>query len=429
MIFDILVKVLSMIKKMIKKVIGQNNITAVKQNVRFLRDKRYLKSHCQIECMESGVLYQKFKQDGKHVFFGYYDIQQFDKIERRMLVHVVGEKASPKFASAELGYYDVINNTYTHFTTTSAWCWQQGARLRWHPIENDKVIFNDVESGAYICKVMDLKSKKICKQYCCALYDIDSLATYGLSLNFSRLQRLRPGYGYGVLKDDTIDNKAPEGDGIFYVDLRNNTKRLIVSLKELAAQVSDPLADQHYINHISISPNGTKFMFFHIWTLVGDTHWRTRLCVYSITDGTMQIIEETDRVSHYDWKSDNELLVTCWGKDKKQYYCLYDLSRKRKCILKDKRLMHDGHPSTLKDESIFVSDTYPLDNDMQTLFKYDLLKEEYTQVMKVYSDPRLFDEKRCDLHPRVSNSEKYITIDSTCENECRQVLLIRNWRR
>ncbi|MCD8019184.1 MAG: hypothetical protein LUF92_06245 [Clostridiales bacterium] len=417
-----------MVKKIIKAVVGQSRITAVKQQMKFIQDVGYFRGNPRIKVAESDLLYQKFSRKDKHVFFGYYDISQFDAAEKKFLVHCVKKGADAHKDKAELGFYTVDTCKYTPFASTDAWCWQQGARLRWHPYDTSVVLFNDVDKGRYVTRLFDIKKRREVRVLCDALYDVSLDFTYGLSLNFSRLQRLRPGYGYSVLPDKTAVMTAPADDGIFYVDLKKNKKKLLISLAELASEVSDPQADQHYINHISISPDGKKFMFFHIWTLKGDTHWRTRLCVYDIRNGKMDVLEKKDRVSHYDWKNDNEILATCWNRKKVQYYCLYDIAKKKKTVLRNKQLYHDGHPSVFSEERYFISDTYPLNHDMQTLFEYDFVTDHYRPLMNLYSDARLYDEKRCDLHPRVSRSEKYITLDTTCENGCKQVLLIKNWR-
>ena len=61
----------------------------------------------------------------------------------------------------------------------------------------------------------------------------------------------------------------------------------------------------------------------------------------------------------------------------------------------------------------FISDTYPQKNDFQTLFFASLKDDHYKECARIYSDPRLFGERRCDLHPRISKDGTLITIDST----------------
>lgn len=413
---------------MIKKIIGQQNITKTKQIIKFINDTVYFNFHKRIICRNSNTLYTKFEQSGKHVFFGYYDIQQLDDREEKLLVHVVPSRAVACKDCAEIGYYDVSSRKYFPLAKTIAWCWQQGARLRWYPLNNDRILYNDVEQGEYVTRVFDLVQNRVVSTICTALYDIDATASFGLSINFSRLQRLRPGYGYSTLPDKTHDQSAPEDDGIFYVDLKSNTKKLIVSLADLAASVTDTNADQHYINHISISPDGKRFIFFHIWTLNEDTHWKTRLYIYELSTEKLKLLEKVDRVSHYNWIDSNTLMTTCYDDEKKAYYCTYNVSSGDKTMLNSQCLRKDGHPTALMDRESFISDTYPLGHDMQILFKYSFIEDKKKDILMIYSDARMFEEKRCDLHPRVSRSEKYISIDTTFEHGIRQVLLIQRWR-
>ena len=414
-----------MIKDLIKRVVGQKNITFVKQQLKYVKGIRYLHGHKRIEIRKPDLLWRRYGIAGKHVFFGYYDLRQIDASGERMLVHVVDQKADAAKDPARIGYFHTETGDFVSVVQTAAWCWQQGARLRWHPVQEDWILYNDVSDGAYVTRIYDLAAGEERGSFCAALYDIDRSASFGLSLNFSRLQRLRPGYGYSLLRDDTQGDPAPEDDGIFYVDLQSGLKTLLVSLAELAAQVDDPQADEHYINHISIAPDGNRFLFFHIRTLKGDTHWRTRLCVYDMRTDTYTILEEEDRISHYAWMGNEQILATCWGPLKEQYYCIYDVQTGAKRRIEDERLMQDGHPVFLRADGWFLADTYPLANEMQTLFAYDLQTGTCQELVHLYSDPRLYDETRCDLHPRVSPDERYITVDSTCEHGCRQVILIR----
>ena len=411
-------------KKLIKRVIGQNNITFIKQYIKYLRDKVYFLNHQRLEYITLDRTQTTiFSLPHKHVFFGYYDFSQFDNSEKRLLVHTVDKKAHTSKSKAEIGYFNIDNNKYTKITNTSAWSWQQGARLRWNPLDNNQILYNDVSDNEYCTKIWDIENNKCIKTFCAALYDIDPKMKYGLSLNFSRLQRLRPGYGYNVLEDLTEGEQAPKYDGIFYVDLDSNSKKLIISLHMLANMMQDKEANEHYINHISIAPDGKHFIFFHIWTLKDSKAWKTRLYVCEPTGRELKQLECVDRVSHYDWKNNNEIMVTCYDTNKNQYYCVYNIEDGTKTILKDKCLELDGHPSFMKQGKEFISDTYPKEHSLQTLYHYNLSTKVYTPLIRIHSDARYFDEKRCDLHPKVSKSEKYITVDSLFEQGCRKVIL------
>ena len=412
----------------LEKILGHNLYMYIKQHVKYIRDFLALLGKDKIEKCFKTVEIKTFYQKNKHVFFGYYDIQQINDKEDKLLVHVVEKKANTQKNKAEIGYYSLKDDNYYPLTSTSAWSWQQGSRLRWWPTNENYICFNDVKDDAYVCKVFDIRDKVVIKEICMPLYDIDSSCKYGLSLNFSRLQRLRPGYGYNTILDKTENCAAPASDGIFYVDIEKNTSRLLISLERLANDVSDPEASEHYINHISISPDGKSFMFFHIWTLKNSRRWKTRLCVMNIDEEKYVVLEGKDQVSHYDWIDNESILVTGYMPNRKQIYSVYNVIKNEKTILDFEYLNNDGHPTLLSDKSLFISDTYPKQLDMQTLFEYNIEKKLYRPIIKIYSTPLMYEEKRCDLHPRVCISEELISIDTTYKKNCRQVVLVKNWK-
>lgn len=412
----------------LEKLLGHGKYMALKQHIKYVRDKKYLFKHKRIDIQNPNIATVILEQTDKHVFFGYYDIPQLNSFENKALVHVIPKSADTKRDFAEIGWYDLNSLSYKKLGTTKAWSWQQGSRLRWWPMDEDYIAYNDVVENEYVCKKINILSGDISRVYCRALYDIDPTGTYGLSLNFSRLQRLRPGYGYSYLPDDTAEQNVPSKDGIFYVDLVKNKSFLLISLERLADECKHGDALQHYINHISISPDGEKFMFFHIWTLGSSTRWKTRLCVASKDGKEFTVLEATDQVSHYDWIDNSHILVTGYTPERKQIYSVYDVDNNSKQILDFSFLNKDGHPSVLRDKNIFVTDTYPKDHDMQMLFECNIKSRSSRSLLNIYSTPLMYEEKRCDLHPRISESESIITIDSTFKDNIRKVILIKNWK-
>lgn len=415
------------IKNIIKKIIGNKIIILVKTQIKIIKgffikitNKSIKKNNNLIEKIEV------YELKNKNIFCGYYDLVPIKK--DKMLVHVVDKNANTKRNSVEIGYFDINNKQYRKITDSKAWCWQQGSRLRWSETEDNVIYFNDVEKDRYCLRKYDVLNKKILKTIEYPIYDMNKDETFGISINFSRLQRLRPGYGYDYLKDLTIGKKAPKDDGIFTIDLDKGTSKLIISLEELAKLVDKDLKYEHYINHISFSPKGDKIMFFHLWTeKVQGIQWKNQLCLINIDGTDFKVLENTDIVSHYDWKNDNKILITGIRiKDKTEFYRYYDINSTEKEDVEDIELTQDGHPVQKQNSEIFYSDTYPNSNSMQKLFKYDLDKMEYSILMEVFSDPRLTSEKRCDLHPKlIENGEEIILIDSTFKKKKRSIVLIK----
>lgn len=316
------------------------------------------------------------------------------------------------------------DNEYHYLTTTEAWCWQQGARLCWHPTRSDTVVFNEVSGDHYITCSYSLATGKKIQIANRACYDVTQDIRYGLSLNYSRLQRLRPGYGYDKLPDLTVKEKVPYGDGIFLVDFENDESKLVISYEQLVNLSPSSENEWNYINHISIAPSGDKFMFFHLWTPAVGSRWKAKLYVANLDGNDLHCIEEEYITSHYCWKSSHELLTTTVGVDgKRSYYFIYDVDSGQRTELLSEHLTNDGHPSCLPDGKHFITDTYPLEHCMQHLFSEALDSTDYKPICDLFSDPRMYGEKRCDLHPRVTPDGKIITVDSTFKNCTRSVLL------
>ena len=385
------------LKNRIKGIIGSNNIYRMKVargTMRNLRNKAERVPDVIIED-ENWEITNIFSLEHKHVFFGYYDLQQFNSEKDKLLATVIKKNANPKTDTAELYWIDVKRAEYHKIDDTLAWCWQQGARLRWYPVDERKVVYNDVDDGKYVSRLYDINEGKIIRTYCAALYDITPDGKTGLSLNYSRLQRLRPGYGYNRLPDFSEHELAPD-EGIYKIDLESNTKECIISIKQLVELTPEATDQWNYINHISISPDGNKFIFFHLWTSGVSQRWKNKLYVARIDGSELKCIEQQYIVSHYCWKDNDTLLATTVGfKRADSHYIVYNLQNNNKCFLDScEMLREDGHPSFEQGKNNFISDTYPLDKCMQHIFEYEIDSGKLNAICSIYSDPRMFGENK-----------------------------------
>ena len=138
----------------------------------------------------------------------------------------------------------------------------------------------------------------------------------------------------------------------------------------------------------------------------------------------MVLLEEKDKVSHYDWRGDNQILCTCYRENKEQYYALYRVDDGNKLILDETIMKNDGHPSFLSTNNQFITDTYPLEHCLQYLYSFDMRNNKRKDILKIYSSPLMTGEKRCDLHPRISCNEEIISIDSTFSGNRRKIVCL-----
>lgn len=365
---------------------------------------------------------RKVEDTNHNVFFGYYDVTPFSHSENFLLaIHAPIENKPPKPETEILvGYYDLYkeNSPFIETGKTTTWCWQQGCRLQWYPEKsNQEVLYNRLVEGQYGCVIQNIKTKKIVKTLKRAVYSASKDGKWGLSLNFSRLHRLRPGYGYVNFPDETKGQLAPGEEGIWLIDMKTGETRLLFSVAEIASfETLDSMnGAEHYFNHILFNPDGTRFMFFHVW--LKDNKRFTRLITCDINGNRKYALINEGYVSHYCWKSNDELLAYSTHANTGTNFHLYkDKSTDRKVIGKDV-LDQDGHPSYSPDGSLLLTDTYHDKYREQHLLIYKLNTNEIYSLGSFYSPFGFKGEVRCDLHPRWSPSGRYISIDSASEGK------------
>lgn len=406
-------------KQAVKNLIGRNNA----RRVSLVRDYVSVFAHrswrsCRFYLRGEGIRspkIEKFSEPGGQTFFGYYDVTPFSKDNNIILAMVGPRKNRPPIRNEEIfvGYFDRNSDRgFRPLDESSTWCWQMGCRLQWFPEhENELVIYNKIVDHAYGSVVQNIKTKEILRSYKKPIYQIDRTGKWALFLNFSRLHRLRPGYGYRNIADSTEKEPYPDDDGVWLMDLVNGETELIVSLKHLS-QI-DPLPSmkgaEHYINHLAFNPFGNRFMFFHLW--IKDERQHNRLITCDCDGLNLYVLENEGSVSHYSWKSDTELLVTVCRKNKGTHYVSYrDLSDERTVIGRD-LLFKDGHPSYSPDGSLLLTDTYPNKYREQHVLLYTS-GGKLVELIRFFSPVPFRGEVRCDLHPRWDRTGQNVCVDS-----------------
>jgi hypothetical protein len=364
-----------------------------------------------------------------HIFFGYYDINPIDYTETRLLVLKIDAplRTPEPGIFANVGYYRLQEEKpeFIPVGQTQTWNWQQGCRLQWYPSDVDLNIFYNVFcENHYSSVVQNLLTGNIIRIIDYPVYDLDLKGKFGLSLNFSRLQRLRPGYGYVNLPDTTEHALAPKNDGIWLVNFDENRTSLLFSIADVASiepQYNMKNA-QHYFNHISINPSGTDFLFFHLW-LDGANHRHSRLFSANIRGDRITLLNKTGPVSHYTWLSDERMVVTTYNSQNQSRYFQYHYVNGFECIVGDKQLTEDGHPTYIMDGKMLITDTYPNNYREQKLLLFNTITNKTRVLDRVVSPPIFEGEIRCDLHPRPSTSSNLVCIDMV-KNKYRAIKVI-----
>lgn len=414
-------------KKQIKSFFGVKSIDVLPDLYLSLKTHCYRTIRRLTESSSSRAVKNKFKikkfsNAKRQVFFGYYDVTPFSRDQNYLLaVHAPLHNSTPVSESEiQVGYYDLRreNSPFFEIGKTSTWCWQQGCRLQWYPEKsNQEVLYNRLVEGQYGCVIQDIKTKKIVKTFKRPVYSVSKAGNWGLSLNFSRLHRLRPGYGYVNFPDKTKEQLSQKEDGIWRVDMKTSEEEFLFSIAEITQ--FEPLKSmdeaEHYFNHILFNPEGTRFMFFHIW--LKNNKRFTRLITCDINGNRKYALINEGYVSHYCWKSNEELLAYSTHTNTGTNFHLYkDKSDVRKIIGKG-ILNRDGHPSFSPDGSLMLVDTYPEKLNEQQLLIYNPDSNELKCIGSFYSPFKFRGEVKCDLHPRWSPCGQYICFDSAHEGK------------
>ena len=95
--------------------------------------------------------------DGYHYFFAYYDMRATGEHGKHLCHRVKFFDRLPTSEDvAELGYLE--DGNFVKFAETTAWNFQQGAMLQYHPYLENTVYYNVCENGRFMTVTHDIVS-------------------------------------------------------------------------------------------------------------------------------------------------------------------------------------------------------------------------------------------------------------------------------
>lgn len=354
-------------------------------------------------------------------FFGYYDKSPVNS-KSVMLVNVTDCDTSILMQKNKFIYLSLIDLKAEKLLMkiqTNAYNWQQGCRAQW--ISDELFIFNDSVKNKYISKVYSLNGMNV-KNFDYPVQDAYRL-NYFLSINYKRLQKLNPEYGYYSL-DEITDAELLNNfnDGIWKIDYDTGFSKLIISLEEIIRfhPNKDCLREAyHAVNHVMISPNGEKFIFIHRYYIFGERY--DRLLLADNTGRLIHVLSDNRMVSHCLWIDDMSVLSYLRGDDNKDDFYLINIksNTKTKMLLPENVKFGDGHPSLYGNN--IVLDSYPNKYWYQHLYMFNFENSNSASILaKIPSNIKYQKNCRCDLHPRAVYEKKIIFFDSTFDG-CRKM--------
>jgi len=359
-------------------------------------------------------------QDKAHYFFGYYDVPAFSKNNKLHLAHRVQfwDRLPREDDVVEIGFIERGKSTFTPLAQTTAWNFQQGSMLQWLG-DSNSIVFNVRDKSTFGSCVLDVSNGEK-YFYDAPVANVDRQGRYALSINFSRMFDFRPGYGYAGIVDPWREKDHPEDDGIYLLDFRDGSVKLILSLQQIWEFSRQWLPETHQkilVNHITFNPSGTRFVALVRYFPVegSDVRWKTLAITASADGGGMRAMKEGYTVaSHYYWKNDEVLMIYAAGEKDIQLYEWNDRTGEERA-LDPAFFLSDGHCSYSPDGRFVLYDSYPDQERYQHLSIFDLQDSPPLRLGKLYSYDKSDLDIRCDLHPRWNRVGDIVSLDSNHE--------------
>ncbi len=399
-----------------------NKYPGVKKVVKSVYQRAMYTISPKINC--EGSVVRISPDDSSHeYFFGYYDKSPWDITDRYMLcmrANNTWSDVSPKEKADILLIDNAMpendKNRVKKIAETSSWNVQQGCMLQWlGPDFSSRILFNDYRDGKYVAVIKEIESgsERIIPA---PIYTVSADGKTALTLDFSRLYNLRPGYGYYNVPEKTKGISLPDATAVWKIDFGSGLVEHLLSYKDFASFHPRPEMQEvgsiHKVNHLMLSPSGRRFMVLYRWFIRERKY--TRLITCNIDGSDMYILSDDDMVSHCFWKDDNHILAF----EKKKYggtgyYLMKDKTQEYKHCWPE--LTGDGHPSYSMDRGHIVTDSYP---DRARIQYLRVMKDEYSKpevVAKVFSPFKYDNDTRCDLHPRWNHAGDKVCFDAAFE--------------
>lgn len=303
--------------------------------------------------------------------------------------------------------------------------WQQGCRAHW--VNKSMFVFNnyDEKSNGYYCELYDVNLRKTINRYSIPVQD-SFQSSFFLSINYNRLNVLRPDYGYRNQKPMGKEElESLDDDGIFFQDMNNKTnKYLLLSLKTIMEFGDNSLCLSekiHKANHVMISPDGQLFIFIHRCYPGGKRY--DRLLVSDIK-GNIKNVLATEMVSHCCWIDNEHVFGYMNDSDGNAGYQIVNVNTGFMKRFEDNLFScyGDGHPSVKSD--LIVTDSYPDKFGFQHLLLYSQKTKKSLELARFYQSYKYRGQCRCDLHPRLS-VDGSISLDSVDSGRRQMYILLK----
>lgn len=424
----------------------------------------------------SRYLTQQFETPDYGLFwFGYYNYDPLSGDKQRLLCGRAGKDGvAPKKGDViDIGYFDIATRDWHKVGESDSWNWQQGAMEQW--LGDEEIIFNNSNGIHLFSEIHNVFSgeKRIVNW---PIYGITPDYGKSIALNLERSYWCRA-YHYQSVVNERLKGKVIEEDGIFSVDLRTGEKTRIISINDVICTGWTPEFEnaQHWLEHIMISPSGSKFCFLHRFALSDNVYsYKTRLFIADIDGANLTIVGDWHKQdwSHFGWVNDDSFTVYSYEQyrryeprpfsqllpkhpfrallklyngltyrffpyfvsrflnGKRQYYQCYSLNGhgvyENRTNIETSFFNIDGHPSFTKDGKYMITDSYPDRKGYQRLIIYNTLTNKGIIVAMLYAGLK-DTPASCDLHPKLNRDNSIVCVDTAYDGRHHMIVFEINW--
>lgn len=362
--------------------------------------------------------------DGAHYFFAYYDMRATGPNGKHLAHRVPFMDRIPNADDvAEVGYLE--DKKFYKIGETTAWNFQQGALLQYHPFLENTVYYNVCKDGKFstVTHNFETGEKKYTDR---ATACVSPDGKWGMAVNFGRIYAFRPGYGYAGFVDENADVNHPENDGAYLVDMETGKSKLIINYKDLAPIAGFDEDQKILINHITFNRTSDRFVMLVRNFNTPGIMWSTSMVIGDLEGNCYTVLKNT-YISHYDWLSANEIIAHCSINEKKSLYRINVDTKTWIEYYMQYTTDFEGHPRDIHcnmspDGNYIIGDGYPIDG-YRYLMAYSLKTGKERMLFKIKSLTPTTGDSRCDLHARFVWGGKAITFDTT-HNDKREIALI-----
>lgn len=415
--------------------------------------------------------------DQHNSWFGYYNYDPLSRDHTKLLCQRTSQDACriTKDMFIEIGYYDINTGVWNGLAESDSYNWPQGCMLQWIPNKNNEVIFNTSKNNHHIARIVNIDNRNT-RDINWSIYGITPDGKKSITIDMDRAHWTR-GYHYESVQRTELDVPVLSGDGIFEIDLENNTRRLIIPIDNIInTDYDDSFKNaKHWVEHIMINRSGTRFCFLHRFSPIDNVlNYTTRLFISNIDGSDVRIVSGWRDFdwSHFGWDGDDAFSIytyeraqrycgivkesnQCKDKNTKSFKQILlslvpkSIKKELKILIRGQRTYYqyytineggvilsdvyklrdfdiDGHQNYTTNNGYMIADTYPDTNQYQRIIIYNKEKKKSLIVGRIYAG---LHKKygSCDLHPKLSRDNQYMMVDTAFDGHHHMLMFKINW--